>query len=178
MPSDADSNDAYEVVLADLKSRRAQIDQAITAIEALRSGAAANAGPAQTATASQEIRPGAFLGMTIIEAAKAVLAIKREPLSPQEIADLILRGGVVMTAANASNTVGATLNRHKNGGEVVNVARGKWGLASWFRNPGRFQKRTEGGEKPMSEPGGEEGVQAVQSNHETPSHEQPIEGME
>jgi DNA-directed RNA polymerase delta subunit len=152
MPSDTAPSDAYEVVLADLRAKRAQIDQAISAIEALRGSTslvtvASFSIPTPVPTAADTgIRPGSFHGMSIAEAAKAVMATRKESMGTGEIADAIVKGGVVMTSANIPNTVGSILNRQSKmtPPEIVSVGRGRWGLAAWYRNPGRFQKSKDG----------------------------------
>ena len=75
MSVESEGIDHYAVVLADLRAKRAQIDQAIQAIESLR-----GLGPSgSSATPSEEPQPrseneaGAFLGMSIADATRKLL---------------------------------------------------------------------------------------------------------
>ena len=129
--------DPYEAVLADLRAKRAQIDSAITAIEALRSGSpVAGAGaavPTDAATAMEG--PGAFLGMTIPEAAKKLLASRRQPMRNPDIAAAFKAGGLHMNSVEPANTIGSVLMRRATEvGDIVKIGRGTWGLKEWYPN--------------------------------------------
>jgi len=136
--------DPYEAVLADLRAKRDQIDQAIQTIENLRGGIGVPAG-SSAAPVSQNVAadgPGAFLGMTIPEAAKALLAARRRPLNNPEIAAAFKTGGLHLNSKDPVNTIGSVLTRRFNDvGDVVKVGRGTWGLVEWY--PSRsFKKKT------------------------------------
>lgn len=137
--------DPYEAVLADLHSKKQQIEQAISVIEGLR-------GTVVAATVSRDAQhivprafasgpvpatgPGAFLGMTIHDATKKLLSSQRRQMQTVEIVAELERGGVVLTSADKVNTVGSILLRRFNTvGDIVRVARGVWGLQEWY--PGR-----------------------------------------
>lgn len=137
--------DPYDAVLADLRSQRERINQAIATLEALRSGkpmpsaetpplgaGATGAKPA----AKADLGPGAFLGMSIPEAAKKLLVARRQQMRTADILAELERGGLVLTSADKLNTVGSILLRRFNTvGDIVRVARGVWGLQEWY--PGR-----------------------------------------
>jgi hypothetical protein len=134
--------DPYDAVLADLKAKREQIDQAIAAIEGLRGGVSIGAsltggGPLSAKVTSMPAEgPGAFLGMTIPEAAKKLLASKRQPMRNPDIAAAFKAGGLHMNSADPVNTIGSVLTRRANDvGDIVKVGRGTWGLKEWY--PGR-----------------------------------------
>lgn len=133
-------NDPYAVVLNDLRAQRDKIDNAIAAIEALRGhadGAMALAKSAQGHGAAiiRAEGPGAFLGLTIVDAAKKLLARERRQLNNAEIVEKLKSGGLVLNSADAMNTVGSVLNRRFiQVGDVVRVARGTWGLKEWYPN--------------------------------------------
>lgn len=137
--------DPYEVVLTDLKAKKLQIEQAISAIEAIRGGATISAGatasPSPPACHNSDIdSPGAFLGMSIADAAKKLLAAKRQPLRNPDIAVAFKRGGLVLNSKDAVNTIGSVLTRRANEvGDLVKVDRGTWGLKEWY--PGRSFKK-------------------------------------
>lgn len=140
--------DPYEAVLADLYAKRAQIDQAIAAIESLRGGLS---GLTSIAGASGrgdvgELRgakpnaidvggPGALLGMSISDATKKLLATKRTTLKNTELAALFKAGGLMLNSKDWVNTIGAVLTRRANDiGDIVKVDRGTWGLKEWYPN--------------------------------------------
>lgn len=154
MANEPGGMDPYEVVLADLKAKRAQLDQAIAAIEAIRgnapSGAAQNPTPAPSSAESQRspsttVTAGMFHGMSISDAAKQLLAMRKAPMGTQELTEALLLGGIVFTTETPANTVGSVMNRQtKIGTEIISVGRGKWALAAWFPDPSRFRaKRPE-----------------------------------
>ena len=138
--------DPFAAALAELRARRDQIDQAIRTIEALgplamqpSRGAAVDAGPATTPTAPQNetpaTRPGDFLGMSIADAAKKLLASQRRAMSNPEIANALIAGGLVMNSAEPANTVGSVVTRRfAQIGDIVKVGRGVWGLKEWYPN--------------------------------------------
>jgi hypothetical protein len=144
MSAESTTFDPYDSVLADLKAKRDQIDQAIAAIEAVRGGGAmpsitgGGAGP-NIAIDS----PGAFLGLSIHEAAKKLLAAKRQPLKNPDIVAAFKAGGLMLGSKDPVNTVGAVLTRRSiDVGDIVKVGRGVWGLKEWF--PGRsFKNKAE-----------------------------------
>lgn len=146
MPDDSTTFDPYDSVLADLRAKRDQLDQAIAAIEAIRGGV----GTAPIAMAGGGAGPniaidsvGAFLGMSIPEAAKKLLANKRTPLRNPEIVAGFKAGGFVLGSKDPVNTVGAVLTRRaQDVGDIVKVGRGTWGLKEWF--PGRSFKKKAG----------------------------------
>lgn len=150
--------DPYDAVLADLYAKRDQIDQAIAAIESLRSGAPAGSRP--TAPAAGQVNqgidgPGALLGMSIADATKKLLAAKRVPLKNPDIATLFKAGGLVLNSKDWTNTIGAVLTRRSETiGDIVKVERGTWGLKEWYPNRS-FRKEKEA--KPDS-PKGEAAV--------------------
>ncbi len=133
MSTESNGFDPYEAVLADLKAKRDQIDQTIASIEALRGGGIATGVAAVSQTAADG--PGAFLGMTIVDAAKQLLASRRKPLKNPEIAAAFKAGGLVLQSVEPANTIGSVLTRRFNDvGDVVKVGRGIWGLQEWYPN--------------------------------------------
>lgn len=133
-------SDPYAVVLADLRAQKLKIEQAIEAIESLRGGLSPTtpSQPSSTSTQPKQVSdgPGAFLGMSIPDAAKKLLNAKRQPMRTPEIAAELERGGLHLTSADKVNTIGSVLLRRFNTvGDVVRVQRGVWGLAEWY--PGR-----------------------------------------
>lgn len=145
MSAESTGFDPYEAVIADLRAKREQIDQAIQLLEALRGGLAIpglGVSPQHVQDAPAE-GPGAFLGMTIPEAAKKLLAHRKRTLGNAEIVAAFKAGGLAMQSADPINTVGSVLTRRFNQvGDIVRVSRGLWGLAEWY--PGRNFKKKGG----------------------------------
>lgn len=144
MSAESQANGAYEVVLADLRAKRDQIDQAIQAIATILAGGVP-AGTSRSFGGSESPNvegEGAFLGMSIAEAAKRLLASKRRQLNNADIVDGLKAGGLHLTSKDAINTVGSVLNRRFNTvGDIVRVGRGTWGLQEWYPNR-NFKKKT------------------------------------
>ena len=140
MSAESKVSDPYETVLADLRAKRDQIDQTILAIESFRSGAAtgtvkASATAAGAGSSSAAEGPGAFLGMTIVDATKVLLEARRQPLKNPEIAAALKAGGLHLNSADPVNTIGAVITRRFNDvGDIVKLGRGTWGLKEWYPN--------------------------------------------
>jgi hypothetical protein len=162
MSVESTATDPYEVVLADLRAKKAQIEQAINAIEILRGNAPSSTGSAASAGEKPTVNldidsPGAFLGMSIADAAKKLLAARRQPLKNPDIAAAFKRGGLVLNSKDAVNTIGSVLTRRANEvGDLVKVDRGTWGLKEWY--PGRSFKK---GAPEVKDIPKEEGVAAM-----------------
>lgn len=132
----------YGAVLADLKAKRDRLDAAIAGIEAML-GLHATLTSSSTITANltvgNELGPGAFLGMKIVDATVKLLTTRRQALRTDEIVSELKRGGIAFSTDSPINTVGSVLNREfKGGGEIVSVGRGQWALAEWHP---RLRKR-------------------------------------
>lgn len=129
--------DPYEVVIADLLAKRVQIDQAIALLAAVRSGGVPLVG-ATVSTAENGIveTAGMFLGMSIADATKKLLAMRKRTMGNADISRELQAGGLVLTGKDPVNVVGSVLTRRFNDvGDVVKVGRGIWGLKEWY--PGR-----------------------------------------
>lgn len=153
MSSDDPTISAYETVLADLHRRREQIDSAIAAVEAMIAGgptAISSAANARAGVSDAAVKSGDFLGMTISDAARKLLEMRKKPLTTKEIMESIVAGGVHLTSQAPMNTVATVLRRQT---DIINVGRGTWGLAGWYPNSGRFKKAKQADE---SEDDGEE----------------------
>lgn len=148
MSTESMESDPYSIVLADLKAQRDRIDQAIQAIESVRAGAgSAGAAPVHARTPDGTLGDGAFHGLSISEATKKLLGIRKKQMTNTEILAELKAGGMVMTSADPLNTIGAVLTRRfKETGDIVRVERGTWGLKDWY--PGRsFNKKRAENEK-------------------------------
>ncbi len=173
-----DAEEAFDVVIAALTTQRDRIDQTIQIIRQLKASGFTSAATALSAaealaTPVQEIKdpsdrlgPGAFLGMTIVDAAKKLLAHERRQLGNSEMVEAFKRGGLALNSAEPMNTVGSVLNRRfLQVGDVVRVARGTWGLKEWY--PNRSFKASPKGVAPAAdtqsvEEGSEEAAESTQ----------------
>lgn len=133
----SEANIDYNAVLADLKAQRDKIDAAIAGIETLL-GARAISGQSNTSSGN-DLGPGAFLGMSIVEATAKLLRARRQQQRTEDIVKALQDGGIAFASKEPINTVGSVLNRDWNsGGDIVRVSRGVWGLAEWHP---RLRKR-------------------------------------
>ena len=134
------ARDPYEVVLADLRAKRDEINNLIQSLEAFRPSFSP-VGPAPstagtTAMSAESASTGAFTGMSINDAVRSALLLNGSAMSTADLAEAIQAGGLVMKSAEPTNTVSAVLHRaRQNGSDVVLVGRGKWALAEWVKPP-------------------------------------------
>lgn len=163
MSTESKDFDPYAVVLADLRAKREQIDQAIQAIEGIRGALAPPAqSPAQGSLADE---PGAFLGMSISEATRKLLLARKKALTNTEIAAGLQAGGLVLNPNDPINTVGSVLTRRFNQtGDIVRVDRGTWGLKEWY--PGRSFKTAKGNGYPEPKSSASEPEQPLTPDNE------------
>ena len=147
MTAESTISDPYDAVLADLLAKRDQIDQIIQGIEAIRAGGS-NSGVGGNAPAANPVDPppgatGWLLGLTIPDAAKKVLASRRQAMRNPEVWEAFKAAGYHMNSADPVNTIGSVLTRRFNEvGDIVKVGRGTWGLKEWYT--GRNFKKDKG----------------------------------
>lgn len=151
----SEMKDPYEAVLADLRAKREQIDQAIKAIEVFRGGEGATLHSQQQDVRQDdaEVGAGEFLGMSIADAAKKLLSMRKKSMGNSEIAKELTEGGLVMSAnTEHQNIVGSVLTRRfQQTGDIVRVGRGVWGLKEWYPNK-TFKAHVKGnGDTPKAE---------------------------
>lgn len=155
----------YSQVLADLISKRDKLNAAIAGIETML-GIQAATTPVSSVKAdvpANTLGEGAFLGMSIADATRKLLSVRRRNMRTEEIVNELRSGGIVFSG-EAGNTVGSVLNRtYTAGGPIVRVSRGVWGLAEWHP---RLRKRppTNGDESNGSAGAGEQGGAAPSSD--------------
>lgn len=159
MNAENNGTNAYSAVLVDLRKKRDEIDRMIKGLEAISgmsiasavgnaSGSSSALGMAVDGNEPAGLDEGAFHGMSIADATKKLLAMRKRKMGNPEIARELAAGGLVMTSADPVNTVGAVLTRRFNQvGDIVKVARGTWGLKEWY--PGRTFKPSS---KPQTPP--------------------------
>lgn len=136
----------YEAVLADLKSRRTQLESAISAIEGIILGQTGPSGPAGGGGHVAGVPAhDAFIGMSIPEATKKHLTAVRKKLSTQEIMTALESGGL---PPSKYSTVYAILRRRENViGDIINM-KGDWALQEWYPNH-RKKSSTNDGAEPL-----------------------------
>ena len=147
----SDTNIDYSAVLADLKAKRDKLDAAIAGIETMLGlrGFDPDIKPLGIANGGEHLGPGAFLGMSIVDATKKYLRATRNNQRNEDIVNALKDGGIVFTSENPVNTVSSVLYRNwTQGGEIVRVSRGVWGLAEWHPRLRKRagESRTESGE--------------------------------
>jgi hypothetical protein len=149
-------------VLRDLQTKRDEIDKAIKMIESVRrlslgSTPAAAISPLKGVEApGGEIEPSAFFGLTIYEATKKLLRIKRRQLTNPEIADGLAKGGLTLNSDDPANTIGSVLKRYADTeGDIVRLSPGrggKWGLTEWTPHLRKRQTKENGDEVTPEDP--------------------------
>jgi hypothetical protein len=141
MTTEDQGQNPYTVVLADLRAKRAEIETAIQLLERLSGLASVGASDGVGATMPEEMggieeTAGMFLGMSIVDATKKLLGMRKRTMGNPEIYRALKEGGLVLTGKEPVNVVGSVLSRRFNEvGDVVKVGRGIWGLKEWY--PGR-----------------------------------------
>ena len=136
MTTEIQGVDPYDAVIADLQAKRDQIDQTIALLTGLRGGSQPPIGYATATDTGITETAGMFLGMSIVDAGKKLLAMRKRTMGNAEIASELQKGGLVFSGKDPLNVVGSVLTRRFNDvGDVVKVGRGIWGLKEWY--PGR-----------------------------------------
>ncbi|HEY2498449.1 MAG TPA: hypothetical protein VGK24_15415 [Candidatus Angelobacter sp.] len=123
----------YETVLADLQTKRDQLDAAIAAIRGIMgsAGALATAAIPRVSDISQ-IPPRAFVGLSVSVAAHRLLQMVQRRMSTKEIMRGLQAGG--LKTSKYRNVYAILRQREADKADVMNVD-GVWGLAAW--NPER-----------------------------------------
>lgn len=137
MSDENPAGDPYAIVIADLRAKRDELDRTIAMLEAMSGGAvphqAKRVDPMSKAEADSG--PGAYLGMSIADAARKLLASRRQPMNNADIYAALTAGGLAMNSAEPLNTIGSVLTRRFHQvGDIVRVKRGVWGLKEWYPN--------------------------------------------
>jgi hypothetical protein len=125
-------------VINSLRNKRAALDSAITALEALVSSGAASpdgmvpsASMAFSVSGGGEVPDGAFHGLSMPAAIKLYLEMVRSKKTAREIADGLKKGGLESTAKFYEKIVYSCLDRLRKSGDVVKIGNA-WGLPNWF----------------------------------------------
>ena len=137
MSSARERKAAYNSVIQDLYAKRAQLDQAIEALEALLQAeqSAQRGAPDVTSVPLAEERPRRIAHAedansgSLISAIKSVLRRSERPLGNAEIFKQLEAAGVKFRSANPQLSVSQVLSRNSRlFGEPVRVGRGMWAL--------------------------------------------------
>ena len=138
MTSDNQNADPYMAVMADLRAQRDQIDKTLALLEGLRGiRSPQSAGHAPPASEDGGIveTAGMFLGMSIVDGAKKLLAMRKRTMGNVEIARELMAGGMALSSQEPANVIGSVLSRRFIAlGDIVKVGRGIWGLKEWYPN--------------------------------------------
>jgi hypothetical protein len=128
----------YNAVLDDLRSKRAELDAAIAAIERI-TGAAPTGGhgdaPVQgRGSAEATLRTDAFFNMSILDATQKYLNYMKKPQSLMSVAKALEEHGMIHTSKAWPATVFTTLRRAEERGDRVLRVSKNWALAEWYPN--------------------------------------------
>lgn len=132
----------YKGVLDELKLRRlaldaerANLDKAITAIEALIPTVNQSSRSVFGTTQVPGVTPRAFAGLTMPQAIEKCLRLAQQPQTKRQIQDALRAGGMRASAKSFSAHVYNTLHRlSKDGGPFRRESDGRWGLSEWPSN--------------------------------------------
>jgi hypothetical protein len=120
----------YEAVIADLEAKKTQIESAIQAIRAIANLGSLGIAAVPPSNSIAGIPSDAFLGMSIPEASKKLLALLRRRLNTTELTRLLSHGGLPEPAYSTAYAV--LRRRQQQVGDIVNID-GQWGLKEWTR---------------------------------------------
>lgn len=160
----------YTKVLADLEARRAALEATIAGVKALLGQGPIEAPPGGIAAGTptprggekvipKDVAPGIFHGMSVAEAARTFLAMKKVKQKTRAICDAMLQGGIESDARDFYSNVYTTLARNKDF-----FKRGKyWMLRSWdprraaaaAAKPPKKTRRGKKATKAQGPPGGD-----------------------
>jgi hypothetical protein len=118
----------YKAVLADLESKKLQIESAIAAIKMI---AAQGGTLAPGMGSSGELGPSAFLKMSIPDATKKFLEATRQKQSTQAVLDALAAGGLPKSKYTTLYSI--LTRRQRQVGDIINM-QGDWALAEWYPN--------------------------------------------
>jgi hypothetical protein len=121
----------YKGVLADLRARRAALDQAIAAIEAIAGESGSVLIPPLNGTGvGREIEPGTFFNLNTLDATRKFLGLAGKTQTTQQIGDALRKGSLNVKDAS----VAAILQRavRDDDPDLVSVGRNMWGLKRFY----------------------------------------------
>jgi hypothetical protein len=123
-------------IIEGLKARKAAIDNAIAALEAVAGELGESGVLFGSAPRPKPIEADTFIGLNILQAAEKYLQIVGRPAkTTEQIAAALNQGGLTVSQGSVS-----TILRRSDNGEspVTKVGRSLWGLASWY--PGKARR--------------------------------------
>jgi hypothetical protein len=139
----AEDNDILAMIAA-LEAKRSALDNAIASLRVL-AGQAAPEGTelpsALTRSDGTDVRSDTFHGLSMPEAVKKYLRIKKGPQNARAIAAVLPRGGFKSKAKNLYPNVYTALLRLQEAGEAEKLASGEWGLSEWYRGTARKEPK-------------------------------------
>jgi hypothetical protein len=118
----------YNVVLADLEAKKAQIESAIQGIKTLL-GASVEISGHNSPGKEKEIKFDSFVGLGNIEATIKYLRMCKQPKTSKEIIEALEKGGLEAKYPTISSQLS---RRAANEGDIVIIGRGKWALQEFY----------------------------------------------
>ncbi len=154
---------AYDAVIADLVSKRDQLNGMIETLKQMM-----NLGlPLASATASAVLEPtmiphDAFFGMKVPDAAKKYLSWggSKNTKPHSELCDALLEGGFQTKSDNFPEVVRSTLGRSP---EFVKI-KGQWGLREWYPGHGGTKRARRGAQESQDETQSEPNIEPEEEN--------------
>jgi len=132
----------YQAVLADLKTKRDDLNAAIKAVEIILGQTSSQDGTPMTqpGAGKTSLRTDSFFGMGIGDAAVKYLGMVKAPRSTNAIMKALEEGGLTHTSKSFYGTVFTALKRRSEiEGDVTKVKK-EWGLIAWYPGMRKVKK--------------------------------------
>ncbi len=125
----------YKSVLADLRARRAALDQAIAALESIAGEQGTALPPPLTVTSNgsgavREIEPGTFFNLNTLEATRKYLGMVGKAQTTAQVGDALRKGSLAVKDESVAVILQRALGASDP--EIVRVSRGMWGLKRFY----------------------------------------------
>lgn len=121
----------WAAALADIEARIAKLQATADTIRNVLMASGSPNVPSGGPGGGGNIKPDSFLKMSIPDATKKLLEMKRSKQSTQDIIDQLEQGGLPRSKYNTVYSILA--RRSSQVGDIINM-RGDWALAEWYPN--------------------------------------------
>jgi hypothetical protein len=144
-----DSIDKAIRLLESLRDKGGVVDATASAAMVAMSAVSAAGGKPTSATTQipEDISPGAFHGLNIQDGVRKVLLLRKRTLNAQELSADLRSGGLHFPPKSISSVLHRLF---MDGGDIVRMERGQWGLQEWQPNR-RFPRKEKAPEKTTSD---------------------------
>jgi|SRR5471030_57258 hypothetical protein len=131
----------YDAAIADVEARIRSMQMALETLKQLRASALGEPiSPTTNVSRSgdSEVQHDSFFGMTIADAARKFLTMKKATNPTGDIASALEQGGLKHSSKDFNTTVRSVLGQQR---EIfLRVPNGDWGLVEWYPGQGRGKK--------------------------------------